>query len=103
MVARGLRLGLAVQAIGMALCAFLLVRFAELSPAVATAVSFAVLLGVYLLFTLATFAICWPREHVVPEQNIGFLAACRTILTEWLAFFALFGVIQPFADICFLR
>ena len=61
MVARGLRLGLAVQALGVALCAFLLVRFAEISPAMAAAVSFAALLGVYLLFTLATFAICRAR------------------------------------------
>jgi pimeloyl-ACP methyl ester carboxylesterase len=99
MVARGLRRGLAIQAVGMATCAYLLVRFAELSLAAAAALSFAVLLGVYLLFTLATFAICWPRgRDDGPEQHIGFFAACRTILTEWLAFFALFGVIQPFAD-----
>ena len=98
MVARGLRWGLLVQAIGVGLCAFVLVRFAELSPATAAAVSFGVLLGVYFLFTLATFAICWPRSPAVPEENIGFLAALRTIVTEWLAFFALFGVIQPFAD-----
>ena len=101
MVARGLRWGVAVQALGIALCAFLLVRFAELGPAMAAALSFAALLGVYLLFTLATFAICWPRNDGIPRQSIGFLAACRTILTEWLAFFALFGVIQPFADSLF--
>ena len=63
MVARGLRWGVAVQALGVALCAFLLVRFAELSPATAAALGFAALLGVYLLFTLATFAICWPRSR----------------------------------------
>ena len=101
MVARGLRLGLVVQALGVALCAFLLARFAELSPATAAALGFAALLGVYLLFTLATFAICWPRKYAVPEQNIGFLSVCRTIITEWLAFFALFAVIQPFADFVF--
>jgi predicted alpha/beta hydrolase family esterase len=101
MVARGLRLGLAVQALGVALCAFLLARFAELSPAIAAALSFAALLGVYLLFTVATFAICWPRKHAVPEQNIEFLPACQTIITEWLAFIALFAVIQPFADSVF--
>jgi triacylglycerol lipase len=102
MVARGLRLGLAVQALGVALCAFLLVRFAEIRPATATALGFAALLGVYFLFTLATFAICWPRSrNDNPGQNIGFLSACRTILTEWLAFFGLFGVIQPFADTLF--
>jgi triacylglycerol lipase len=99
MVARGLRRGLAIQAVGMATCAYLLVRFAELSLAAAAALSFAVLLGVYLLFTLATFAICWPRSRDDgPGQHIGFFAACRTILTDWLAFFALFGVIQPFTD-----
>jgi triacylglycerol lipase len=99
MVARGLRRGLAAQAIGMAICALLLVRFAELSLAAAAALGFALLLGVYLLFTLATFAICWPRSRGDgPGQNIGIVAACRTIFTEWFAFFALFGVIQPFAD-----
>ena len=103
MVAFGLRFGLAVQALGIALCAFLLVRFAEISPAIAATLGFAALLGAYLLFTLATFAICWPRKHAVPEQKIGYLPACRTILAEWLAFFALFGVIQPFRGLCFLR
>jgi predicted alpha/beta hydrolase family esterase len=99
MVAKGLRRGLAVQAIGMAICAYLLVRFIELSLAAAAALSFAVLLGVYLLFTLATFAICWPRSRDGGRgQTIGLFAACRTIFTEWLAIFALFGVIQPFAD-----
>lgn len=99
MVAKGLRRGLAVQAIGMAICAYLLVRFAELSLAAAAALSFAVLLGVYLLLTLATFVICLPRSRDDgPGQTISLLAACRMILTEWLAFFALFGVIQPFAD-----
>lgn len=102
MVARGLRWGLAVQALGVALCAYLLVRFAELGAVKAAALSCAALLGVYLLLTLATFAICWPRSRgAIPGKSIGFLAACRTILTEWLAFFALFGVIQPFADLIF--
>ena len=102
MVARGLRLGLAVQALGVALCAFLLVRFAGTSPATAAALGFAALLGVYFLFTLATFAICWPRSrNDNPGQDIGFLSACRTILTEAVAFFGLFGVIQPFADTLF--
>ena len=99
MVAKGLRRGLAVQAVGMAICAYLLVQFAELSLAAAAALSFAALLGVYLLFTLATFAICWPRSRDdAPGQTISLLSACRTILTEWLAIFALFAVIQPFAD-----
>ena len=99
MVAKGLRRALAIQAIGMAICAYLLVRFAELSLAAAAVHSFAVLLGVYLLFTLATFAICWPRSRDDgPGQTSSLLAACRTIFTEWLAIFALFGVIQPFAD-----
>lgn len=102
MVARGLRRGVAVQALAVALCAYLLVRFAEVSAAKAAALSLAALLGVYLLLTLATFAICWPRKRdVIPEKTIGFLAAFGTILTEWLAFFALFGVIQPFADSIF--
>ena len=101
MVARGLRLGLVVQGLSVAMCALLLVRFAELTPAMATAVSLAVLLGVYLLFTLVTFAICWPRKYAIPKHNIGFLTACQTILTEWLAFFVLFGMIQPFADSVF--
>lgn len=98
MVARRLRWGVAIQALGVALCAVLLVRFAELSPAVAAALGFAALLSIYLLLTLATFAICWPRNRGIAAKNIGFLAACRTIAMEWLALFALFAVIQPFAD-----
>ncbi len=102
MVARGLRWGLAVQALGVALCAYLLVRFAELGAVKAAALSFAALSGVYLLLTLATFAICWPRSRdAIAGKTIGFLAVCRTILTEWLAFFTLFGVIQPFANSIF--
>ena len=69
MVARGLRWGLAVQAVGMAICAYLLVRFAELSLAAAAALSFAALLGVYLLFTLATFAIWWPAAATTPPDR----------------------------------
>ncbi len=89
MVAKGLRRGLAVQAVGMAICAYLLVQFAELSLAAAAALSFAALLGVYLLLTLATFAICWPRSRDGgPGQTISLLSGCRTILTEWLAIFA---------------
>ncbi len=102
MVARGLRLGLAVQALGVALCAFLLIRFADISPATAAMLSFAALLGVYLVFTLTTFAIFWPRSRNDGSgQSVGLLAASRTILTEWLAFLALFAVIQPFADSVF--
>ena len=85
MVAKGLRRRLAVQAIGMAICAYLLVRFAEVNLAAAAALSFALLLGVYLLLTLATFAICWPRSREDgPGQTIGLLAACRTILRSGL-------------------
>ncbi len=102
MVARGLRWGLAAQVIGMAILAVLLVRFGALSPAVAAACSVAALLGVYLFLTLATFAICWPQLREDNDgQRIGILAACRMMATEWLAFFALFGVIQPFTDSVF--
>jgi triacylglycerol lipase len=63
------------------------------------ALSLAALPGVYFLFVLATFALTWPRKpDAIPEQNIEFPAACLMIFREWLAFFALFAVIQPFAD-----
>ncbi len=102
MIARGLRLLLAIQALGVALCAYLLVRFGGFAPIPAALIGCAALLGVYALFVLATFAITWPRNpDAIPEQKIGFLAACRMVLHEWLAFFALFGVIQPFADAFF--
>ncbi len=102
MSARGLRWILAVEAAGVFLCAVLLVRFAAMSAAGAFALSAALLLGVYFLFTLATFAVCWPRKASDNAgQKIGAFAACRMIFKEWLAFFALFAVMQPFADSLF--
>ena len=102
MVARGLRWGLVVQALCVALCAYGLVRFGGTRPPLATVTGLAGLFCVYGLFALATFALTWPRKlDAVPEQSIGFFAACLTILREWLSFFALFAVIQPFADSVF--
>ena len=102
MSARGLRWMLAVEALGVALCASLLVRFGGMSAARALALSAASLLGVYFLFTLATFAVCWPRKASDNAgQKIGAFAACSMIFKEWLAFFALFAVMQPFADTLF--
>jgi hypothetical protein len=62
-----------------ALSALLLIRFAGASPVFAAVASVAALFGIYLLFTLTAFAIRWPRKPVVPEQSIGFLAACQTL------------------------
>ncbi len=99
MVARGLRWGLAAQALGVALVALLLARYAAFSAPAAAACGVAALLGVYFLFILATFALTWPRApHAAPEQKIGVAQACVMIVREWLSFFVLFGVIQPFAD-----
>jgi hypothetical protein len=74
-VARGLRWGLAVQALGVVP----LIRFAGASPVFAAVASVAALFGIYLLFTLTAFAMRWPRKPVVPEQSIGFPAACQTL------------------------
>lgn len=102
MSARGLRWALAVEAFAVAICAVLLVRLEGMSAARALALSFAGLLGLYFLFTLATFAVCWPpKSSGNGGQKIGAFAACAMIFKEWLAFFALFGVMQPFADSLF--
>jgi triacylglycerol lipase len=93
---------LAVEALGVALCAILLIRFGGMHAARALALSAASLLGVYFLLTLATFAVCWPRKATDNAgQKIGAFAACSMIFKEWLAFFALFAVMQPFADSLF--
>jgi triacylglycerol lipase len=102
MVARGLRWILAAEAFGVAFVAFLLVGHGGFQPLEAAALGFAALLGVYLLFVLATFALTWPpKPHAASGQTLGLAGACVMILREWLSFFALFGVIQPFGDSLF--
>lgn len=102
MVARRLRMGLAIQALGVVLFAYLMVRFAGIMPAAAAALSLAALLAAYLLLTLVLFGISWPRSNKAgPGPHPGAVAACRMILAEWLAIFALFAIIQPFADSVF--
>ncbi len=101
MVARGLRWILAVEALGTAFVAFLLVSYGGLRPLEAAALGLAALLGVYFLFILATFALTWPKPDAAPGQKIGLASACAMIAREWLSFFALFGVIQPFGDTLF--
>ncbi len=102
MVARGLRQILAVEALGVALAAFLLARYGAFDAVSAAAFAFAALLGVYFVFVLATFALTWPRRgEALPEQKIGPFSAVATIVREWLSFFVLFGIVQPFADSVF--
>jgi triacylglycerol lipase len=98
MVARGLRWILAVEALGVALVAILFVRYGEFRPLDAVALGLATLLGAYLVLVLATFALTWPKKA---ERKIGVVRAFAMIVREWLSFFALFGVIQPFGDTLF--
>ncbi len=104
MSAGGLRWILAVEAFGVVALRRSAGPARRDEAATALAASFAGLLGLYLLFTLATFAVCWPRTSADNAgQKIGVLAACAMIFKEWLAFFALFGVMQPFAELTVLR
>ena len=45
-----------------------------------------------------TFALTLAAQvhRLAPEQRIGFLPACMMMFREWLAFFALFAIVQPF-------
>jgi triacylglycerol lipase len=99
MIARGLRFGLAVQIFAAALFAYGLANTCTLSAPLAALLGFAALLAVYAGLTLLTFALTWPRRgEAAPEQRIGFLPGCLMICREWLAFFALFAIVQPFGD-----
>lgn len=102
MIARGLRFGLAAQIFGAALFAYGLTNIYKLSAPSAALLGFAALLAVYAGLTLLTFTLTWPRKpEATPAQRIGFLPACLMIFREWLAFFALFAIVQPFGDSLF--
>lgn len=102
MLARWLRWGVLAQILGAAVFALSLIRYAGIGLTLAAALAIAALLGLYLFFTLATFAVCWPRKgEAIPGQAIGLGGALLLVLGEWLAFFALFAVIQPFASAFF--
>jgi triacylglycerol lipase len=102
MVARGLRRILALKALGVALVAWLLARYAQVDGVLAAAGGFIALLGVYFIVTLLTFWLTWPRlSEALPEQKIGPFSAAAMIVREWLSFFVLFGIVQPFADSAF--
>jgi predicted alpha/beta hydrolase family esterase len=93
---------LAVEALGVAFLAFLLVVHGGFQPIEATVLGLAALLLVYFLFILATFALTWPlKPDAARGRKIGLASACVMIAREWLSFFALFGVIQPFGDTLF--
>lgn len=99
MVARGLRWTLVIKALGVGFCAWLLIRFAGLNAGWAFALGLGALLGLNLLLVLVTFALCWPRQvEVEPSPRLGVWGAITMIVAEWLSFFALFAIIQPFAD-----
>lgn len=94
MVARRLRWLLAAQALGVALVACLLARYAALSAPAAVALGMSALLGAYLFFILATFALTWPgAPGAKPRPKLGLADAGLMIVREWLSFFLLFGVI----------
>jgi triacylglycerol lipase len=102
MIARGLRFGLAAQIFGAALFAYALANINDLSAPFAALLGVASLLALYAALTILTFALTWPRgPEATPGQRIGFLPACLMIFREWLAFLALFAIIQPFGDSVF--
>jgi triacylglycerol lipase len=67
-----------------------------MSTLAALLASAAALLVLYALLTLLTFALAGLSPFAKPSLNLGFAAALRTFILEWLSFFALFAVIQPF-------
>ena len=92
MVARRLRWVLALQIAAL----WLTFRMSGISTLEALLASAAALLVLYALLTLLTFAVAGLRLFARPSWKLGFAAAVRTFILEWLSFFALFAIIQPF-------
>ncbi len=92
MVARRLRWVLALQ-IGALWLTF---HMCGISALAALLASVAALLVLYALLTLLTFAVAGLGLFARTSWKLGFAAALWTFIVEWLSFFALFAVIQPF-------
>jgi triacylglycerol esterase/lipase EstA (alpha/beta hydrolase family) len=72
-----------------------------LSGLSAIAAAFVALLGLYLLLTVLTFLMTGFAASS-RLRRLGMLRLARLIVSEWLAFFALFAFIQPFPNL-FMR
>ncbi len=92
MVARILRWVLMLQIAAL----WLTFRMSGISTLEALFASAAALLVLYALLTLLTFAAAGLRLFAKSSWKLGFAAALRTFILEWLSIFALFAVIQPF-------
>jgi triacylglycerol lipase len=97
MMASWLRRALAVQAVLLIVAGVLLVRSGTSSLAVAVVGAVGAFLAVNACVIVVTFAIS--RSHAsasAPEPMSGFLLSLRIVIGEWLAYQALFVLIQPF-------
>jgi triacylglycerol lipase len=92
MVARRLQWELTLE-IGALWLTFYITGMSSLAALLASA---AALLVLYGLLTLLTFVLAGLSPFAKQSWNLGFAAALRTFILEWLSFFALFALIQPF-------
>jgi len=97
MVARWLRLGLALEVAALLIASILLVRLFGWSPSAAALAAFAAFLAAnsvsfFILYPIALYF----RWRIAGTPRLGLLRVLRGIIREWLAFLAVFGVFQPF-------
>jgi len=97
MVARWLRLGLALEAAALLIASVLLAR--ALAWSAGAAVLF-VFVGFFAINSVSFFVLypiaLYFRRRVAGIPRLGPLRVLRGIVREWLAFLAVFGVFQPF-------
>jgi triacylglycerol lipase len=97
MIARILRVSLALEILFYAVVTALLGRASGWSDGQVAAALLALLLGLRLGVVAVTFAFGWIyRSPRAAEQRIGILSAVRMFVEEYLALLVLFVVIQPF-------
>jgi triacylglycerol lipase len=97
MMSYWLRRALAAEAVILAVALWLLVRYCALDAMTATAGAVGMLLAVHSFAAIGGFAIS--RRHSVtvpPEPGRRRASLLRVVIGEWLAFQAVFVLIQPF-------
>jgi triacylglycerol lipase len=97
MVARRLRLCLSIEAAILLFASALLVWAMDWSPSAAAALAAAAFFAVNSAPIIITYPIALHyRRQVTAVPRSGVLRVCRGMINEWLAFLAVFVLIQPF-------
>ncbi|MGA9082673.1 MAG: hypothetical protein WB390_09470, partial [Pseudolabrys sp.] len=97
MVARRLRLCLSIETAILLFASALLVWAMDWSPSAAAALAAAAFFAVNSAPIIITYPIALHyRRQVTAVPRSGVLRICRGMINEWLAFLAVFVLIQPF-------